>query len=139
MYFIYKSNAIIDEYGFVLFNIEGDEQVFSLRAGISEMVLSTFFSDLTAMLKGEIHSFEVDGNEAMTHYQFKRNGSKLRIETKHWHIREVYEFSLHNYCKSLQLAFKKFFREQRIKGEAEATEEVLVEWRKFDKAISFSQ
>lgn len=136
MYFIYKSNAEIDEYGDVMFEIEGDDQVFSFRAGISDMVLPTFFSDLTAMLNGKIQSFEVDGNEAMTYYKFKRNGSKLRIVTKHWHIHEICEFTLHNFCKSLQSAFKRFFRQQRIKGKEEATEGILIEWRIFDKEIS---
>ena len=42
------------------------------------MVLPTFFSDLTAMLNGKVHSFQVDGNEAMTYYKFNRNGLKLK-------------------------------------------------------------
>lgn len=136
MYFVYKSNAEIDEYGDVMFKVEGDEQLFLFRAGISDMVLPTFFSDLTAMLNGKIHSFQVDGNEAMTYYKFKRNGLKLRIETKHHHIREVYEFSLHNFCKALQSAFRNFFRQQRMKHKEEATQEILDEWITFNKTIS---
>jgi hypothetical protein len=138
MYFIYKSSAEIDEYGDVMFEIEGEEQMFSFRAGISDMVLPTFFSNLTALLNREIQSFEVDGNEAMAYYKFKRNGNKLRIETKHWHVREICEFSLHNFCKALQTAFKKFFRQQRINGEEEATQGILNEWSIFDKVISMT-
>ncbi|MFA9559498.1 hypothetical protein ACERII_19495 [Evansella sp. AB-rgal1] len=136
MYFVYKSNAEIDEYGYVMFEVEGDEQLFSFRVGISEMVLAEFFSDLSSMLNGEIHSFAVDGNEAMTYYTFKRNGKELRIETKHHHIHEVYEFSFHNFCKALQVAFRKFFRQQRMNNKEEATQEILDEWIIFNKTIS---
>ena len=133
---IFKSKAEIDEHGDVMFEIEGDQQVFSFRVGISDMVLPIFFSDLTVMLNGIIQSFEVDGNEAMSYYKFKRHGNSLRIESKHWHIYETYEFSLHNFCKALQSAFKKFFRQRRINGEEEATQGILNEWRIFDKVIS---
>lgn len=136
MNFLYQSNAEIDEYGDVMFQIEGDGQSFSFRAGISEMVLPAFFSDLTAMLTGKIYSFDVDGNEAMTYYKFNRNGSKLRIEAKHHHIREVYEFSLHNFCKALQAAFRRFFRQQRVNHKEEASQEILDEWNTFNKTIS---
>lgn len=136
MYFIYQSTAKIDEYGDVLFEVEGDGQCFSFRAGVSEMVLPTLFSDFTAMLNGGIHSFEVDGNEAMTYYWFKRNGSKLRIEMKHWHHHEVYEFLLHNFCQSLHIAFKRFFRQQRLSNKEEAAESILMEWKKFENKIS---
>ena len=136
MYFIYKSKAEIDEYGDVLFEIEGNGQVFSFRAGISEMVLPTLFSDLTAMLNGKTHFFEVDGNEAMTYYKFKRDGKLLRIEAKHWHTHEKYEFSLHNFCKALQAAFRRFFRQQRVNHKEEASQEILDEWNTFNKTIS---
>lgn len=135
MDFVYKSTAEIDEYGDVMFEVEGEEQLFAFRAGISDMVLPTFFSDLTDMLNGKIHSFDVDGNEAMTYYKFKRNGSKLRIESKHHHIREIYEFSFDNFCKALQSAFRKFFRKQRMKNKEEATKEVLDKWNTFNKTI----
>ncbi|WP_453989793.1 hypothetical protein [Bacillus nitroreducens] len=135
MNIMYKSNAVIDEYGDVMFEVEGNKQTFSFRAGISDMVLPVFFSDLTAMLNGEIHSFEVDGNEAMTFYKFIRNGSSIRIETKHHHIREIYEFSFYAFCHALQVAFRKFFRQQRIHNE-EVTKEILEQWNSFNKTCS---
>lgn len=135
MEFLYNCEASINEYGDVMFHMVAEQQLFSFRASLSDLVLPQFFSDITALLKGEVSSFDVDGFSMMTYYQFKRNSEKIRITSKDRHIRETYEFKLYHFCKALQIGFRHFFRQQRLKGELEANENSMVEWRKFNEAV----
>jgi DNA-dependent RNA polymerase auxiliary subunit epsilon len=135
MELLYTSYLEISDCGDVKMIIRDDKQEFEFITGVKDVVLPSFFSNLTSFIKGEIHSFSVDGYDTMTQYKFSRNGNRINILFKKRHTLKDYEFNVELFMKAIQKAFKAYFRQQRLGGNVEDNDSILSEWNEFNQEI----